>query len=72
MLVLGRFVVSGTCVLDNLELRLVEGHEAEVEAGEEAGHGEEKDEEDHHQPDRQEQLVHFNLKPIENAKNEMF
>ena len=51
-----------TCVLNNLELGLVQGHEAEVEAGEEAGHGEKEDEEDHHQPDGQEQLVDFNLK----------
>ncbi len=43
------------------ELSLVEGHESEVEAGEEAGKGQQDHNQDPHQPDREQQRVHLQL-----------
>jgi hypothetical protein len=43
------------------EFRLVQGHEAQVEARKEAGEGEEDDDEDPHEPNRQQQGVHLQL-----------
>ena len=43
------------------ELCLVERHEAEVEAGEEAGEAEQDDNENGHEPDGQQQRVHLQL-----------
>jgi hypothetical protein len=43
------------------ELSLVKGHEAEVEAGEEAGQGQQHHDEDPHQPDREQERVNLQL-----------
>jgi hypothetical protein len=54
-------VLLGSDVHDNLQLGLIQGHEAEVEAGEEARQELKDDDTDDHEPEGQHERVHLHL-----------